>query len=191
MKKLIYTLLLATLFFASCSKTEEDEIFNPSLTANKVLLLKVDYLKNAFEGGKELTFSQAATSFTITTEYKSPGDFGNIKLTYKELNEKLFDGSIIWMGRGEISFPKNLIEPKHFEAAANYNIVYPVGFENIFNPNNQTFNYTPIWLSVHHYQKVREYLTSNPQAKAKIFLYTPSVGVGNPADWDWIIILKN
>ena len=113
------------------------------------------------------------------------------KLDYKELNEKLFDGTVIWMGKGQISFPTNLIEPKHFKAASNYNIVYPIGFENILNPNNQTFNYTPIWLSVQHYQKVREYLSSNPQATAKLFLYTPSVGIGNPADWDWIIILKN
>jgi hypothetical protein len=95
------------------------------------------------------------------------------------------------MGKGEMSFPTNLIEPKNFEVAQIFNIVYPKSFENIFNPNNQTFNYTPIWLSVQHYTKVREYLESNPQANAKIFLYTPSVGVGNPADWDWIIILKN
>ncbi len=155
------------------------------------MLLKVDYITNTFEGGKELTFSEPTPTFTITTDYKSPGDFGSIKLIYKELNEKLFDGTIIWMGKGQISFPTQLIEPKEFSVIKTYDILYPVGFENIFDPNNQTYDYTPMWLKVQHLAKVREYLKSNPKAKAKIFLYTPSVGVGNPADWDWIIILKN
>lgn len=193
MKKLIYLLFLTSLVLSSCSKTEQEvELFNPSTTANKVLLLKVDYLTHTFEGGKELTFSSPATTFTITTDYKSPGDFGSIKLIYKELNEKLFDGSIIWMGKGQINFPTNLITPEYFgPPASTYDIAHPAGFENIFNPDNQTYNYTPIWLKVQSYAKVREYLKSNPSATAKIFLYTPSVGIGNPADWDWIILLKN
>ncbi len=193
MKKLLYSLLLTTILFLSCAKTEQvDGMFNPSLTANKVLLLKVDYLTNTFEGGKELTFSSPTSTFNITTVYKSPGDFGNIKLVYKELNEKLFDGSIIWMGKGQINFPKDFIDPKYFNPpVSTFDIISPIAFENVFNPNNQTYNYTPIWLQVQHYPKVREYLKSNPTASAKIFLYTPSVGVGNPADWDWIILLKN
>ncbi len=193
MKKLLSLITCSILLFASCSKDEvENNSFNPSLTDNKVLLLKVDYLSNKFEGGKEFTFSKPTTTFTITTDYKAPGDFGSIKLTYKELNEKLFDGTIIWMGKGEMNFPTNLIEPKHFEANIyTDDIVTPASFENVFNPNNQTYNYAPIWFNVQHYPKVREYLKSNPTANAKIFLYTPSVGIGNPADWDWIIILKN
>ncbi|RYG18593.1 MAG: hypothetical protein EOO07_08600 [Chitinophagaceae bacterium] len=193
MKKFTYLFLLTTFLFLSCSKIEQiDDMFNPSLTANKVLLLKVDYLTNTFEGGKELTFTSSASTFTITTDYKSPGDFGNIKLTYKELDEKLFDGTIIWMGKGQINFPTDLIAPKYFEPqVSSLDFVNPIGFENIFNPNNQTHNYTPIWSKIQHLPKVREYLKSNPTATVKIFLYTPSVGAGNPADWDWIILLKN
>ena len=192
MKNLILSLFLTATLFLSCSKTEKEYgIFNPSLTDNKVLLLKVDYLTNKFEGGKELTFSQPSSTFTITTDYKSPGDFGSIKLTYKELNEKLFEGTIIWMGKGQMNFPTDLIDPKKFELVKTYDIVSPAGFENILDPNNQTYDYSPIWLKVQHYSKVREYLKSNPKATAKIFLYTPSVGVGNPADWDWVILLKN
>lgn len=179
------------MLFFSCSKIEQDDPFNSSLTANKVLLLKVDYLTNTFEGGKELTFNQPTTTFTITTDYKSPGDFGSIKFTYKELNQPLFDGTIIWMGKGQMTFPNNLIDPKQFELVKTYDIVYPKGFENIFNPNNQTYDYSPIWNKVQMLSKVREYLKSNPGATAKIFLYTPSVGIGNPADWDWILLLKN
>lgn len=192
MKNLIAVLLLTSVIFLSCAKIESEEVlFNSSLTDNKVLILKVDYLTHIFEGGTELTFQKSTPTFTITTDYKSPGDFGSIKLTYKELNEKLFEGTIIWMGKGLIGFPSTFINPEKFNVANTYDVVYPIGFENIFNPNNQTYNYSPIWHQVQQYAKVREYLRSNPKATVKIFLYTPSVGIGNPADWDWIILLKN
>ena len=56
MRKLILLLALITTLFISCSK---DDFFNSSLTDNKVLLLKIDYLTNTFEGGKELTFKES------------------------------------------------------------------------------------------------------------------------------------
>jgi len=46
-------------------------------------------------------------------------------------------------------------------------------------------------MSVQSLVKVREYLSKNPKTPVKLFLYTPSVGAGNPEDWDWIIFLKN
>ena len=97
------------------------------------------------------------------------------------------------MGKGQINFPTELIDPKKFNVANTYDIVYPIAFDNIFplSTSNQTYDYSTIWLKVQHLAKVREYLKSNPKAAVKIFLYTPSVGVGNPADWDWIILLKN
>jgi hypothetical protein len=39
--------------------------------------------------------------------------------------------------------------------------------------------------------KVRQYLISNPTGVVHLYLYTPSVGFGNPADWKWIILMKN
>ncbi|MGF1924234.1 MAG: hypothetical protein ACQUHE_08640 [Bacteroidia bacterium] len=189
MKKLLFLSLFMFLF--SCTKTETDEHFNPSSTANKLLLLKIDYLTNKFEGGKELTFQSSTPTFSIETIYQIPGDFGNIKFVYKELHQPLFDGSIVWAGKGEMKFPTNWIAPKHFESADTFDVIYPNRFENIFNPNNQTYDYTKLWLKVQQYQKVRAYIMSNPNASVKLFLYTPSVGVGNPADWDWIMMLKN
>src|SRR5688572_13583353 len=66
---------------------------NPSTPGggdNKVLLLRVDNVTGAFEGGKELTFD-AATTFTIGYDYVSPADFGSVKLLYDELDEPFFD----------------------------------------------------------------------------------------------------
>lgn len=189
MKIKLNFLVVLVLIFSSCNdKGENGQIINE----NKVLILKVDYLTKNFEGGKELSFSKVTPTFTIETAYKAPGDFGNIKLTYKELNETLFDGDIIWMGKGEINYPKNFLNANQFLITPNKDKVYPnAGFKNLLDFNNLDDDFQTVWNSVQNVLKVRQYLLNNPNAKVQYFLYTPSVGVGNPADWDWIIFLKN
>lgn len=176
---------LSICLFSACEEKEDSR-------NSKLLMLKVDYLTNNFEGGKETIFSEQTSTFTITTQYDSPGDFGNIRLTYQELNEIIFDGSIIWMGKGEISIPQNILPANRFNRVLTEDFVYPSGgFENVFSTSEEDYDYSQIWSSVQGLVKVREYLNSNPNASVKIFLYTPSVGVGDPADWDWIIFIKN
>jgi hypothetical protein len=96
------------------------------------------------------------------------------------------------MGLVKMNFPANLQPAADFNAVITTDIVHPInGLQNVFNPNNETYDYTKIWMSIQYLVKVREYLKSNPNESVKIFLYTPSVGVGNPADWYWIIYIKN
>ncbi|KUK78350.1 MAG: hypothetical protein XD92_0370 [Proteiniphilum acetatigenes] len=160
-------------------------------TPGQVLMLKVDYTTNRFEGGTEFHFSRSTDDFTIENEYKEPGDFGNVKLRYKELNEPLFEGTIHWMGLGEMLFPEKLEPARNFDRLVTEDIVYPVnGFEDVFNPLNLDLEYDAAWFAVQNLVKAREYLRANPAQKVKLFLYTPSVGEGNPEDWDWIIYLK-
>lgn len=162
------------------------------ITGNKVLLLKVDFQTNTFEGGKELTFAKEIETFTITNVYVSPGDMGSIKLMYSELNDSLFSGTILWMGKGEMTYPKDLLKADQFESVVTLDYITPkAGFENVFNPDDKTYDYNKVWSSVQALVKARQYLRSNPDATVKLFLYTPSVGMGNPADWDWIMFLKN
>lgn len=156
-----------------------------------VLMLKVDYTTDTFEGGAEFNFSKKADNFTIVNEYVEPIDFGSVKLIYKEFNETLFNGTIHWMGLGEMTYPEKLVSPKAFKIDPNKDLIYPKsGFEDVFNPNNHKYEYEKAWLSIQNLMKVREYLKANPTQKVKVFLYTPSVGVGNPLDWDWFIYLK-
>lgn len=185
--KILAIIILISIF--SCKK----EVIKKAIsTTNNVLILKVDYLTNTFEGGKELTFNQSAQSFSIINQYKVPADFGNIKLIYQELNETLFDGTIIWLGTGQINFPHNIEPSNQFSIVNTTDTIYPInGFQNVFNLDNKVYDYSKVWLSIQNKIKVREYLKSNPNATVKLFLYTPSVGIGNPADWDWIIFLKN
>ena len=191
MKNKILTFTAIILTLISCSK-DNDGTITPTTNSNNVLVLKVDYNTNQFEGGKELSFTNTTYNMTVTNQYVSPSDFGSIKLKYQELNETLFDGTIVWAGLGQINYPQNLLNANQFDRVMTDDYVTPIsGFENVFNPNNSTYNYNTIWTSVQSLVKVRQYLNSNPNATVKIFLYTPSVGVGNPAEWDWIIFMKN
>jgi hypothetical protein len=164
---------------------------NNSSNENKILLLKMDYTTNTFEGGKELLFQQPSETFTVTDDYKSPGDFGSIKLFYSEINETLFYGTIVWMGCGKISYPENWLPAEDFARTVTADYVFPAnGFENIFNPQNDIFDYDMVWRYIQNIIKAREYLQSNPSQRVKLFLYQPSVGDGNPKDWKWILFLK-
>ena len=188
----IVLLAIAIIMISACAKDKCVGQQRHNSIPNKLLTLKVDFLTNKFEGGKETVYNANTSTFTITNEYYPPTDFGNIKLRYKELNEIIFDGDIIWMGRGEIRYPQNLLPANDFDTtSSNIPIIPTSGFENVFNPYNDSIDYMPIWNSVQKLTKVREYLRTNNNISVKLFLYTPSVGAGNPADWDWIIFLKN
>lgn len=185
--KTFIALSLVVLICHSCSNNDDFTITDNS---NKVLLLKVDYETNTFEGGKEFEFNTPANGMTLTTEYLTPADFGSIKLSYQEISETIFMGTIEWNGLGQMNYPSTLLLANQFESVSTTDVVYPIGFENVFNPNNTTYEYNSVWIAVQKLVKVRQYLISNPNATVKIFLYTPSVGYGNPADWDWIIFMK-
>lgn len=206
MKKIILSVSLLALL-ASCSGDDANSPVNqqpettfstenpanPGGGENKVLMLRVDHDTFAFEGGKELTFD-AASTFTIASEYVSPGDFGSVTLLYDELDQPLFDGTIIWMGLGEMSFPSALDAADSF-ATIEDGVVQPElsQFEEIEyaegdfgEPDHQS-----IWTAIKNIELVKEYRDANPEAKVSLFLYAPSVGIGNPAEWDWFVILKN
>lgn len=176
----------------SCDKNEEPETQGET---NKLVLLKVDFLTNVFEGGKELEFS-ASSNFTISSTYQAPGDFGSIQLYYSELNEIIFDGTIIWMGTGTMTYPTEIDLPNTFSTTSN-NLPLPnvSMFENVmydeFAYYPDIIEYSNIWNSINNLEIVSDYRNSNPNGKINLFLYTPSVGVGNPAEWDWYIYLKN
>ncbi len=191
MKKYVFLLFIFLSLFTSCN---EDSVSNSedNCTTNKVLLLKVDYLTHTFEGGKETEFPENSSAFTITSQYITPSDFGNIKLKYDEIDEIVFDGDIVWMGLGQINYPQNLLLANQFEVVLTADVVFPTtDFLHILPEPNQVYDYNQVWMAVQNLVKVRQYLISNPNGVVKLYLYTPSVGIGNPADWKWIVLMKN
>ena len=194
MKNLILILGMSALFTA-CSDDSGTPLLNDPVMDNKVLLLKVDLQTNAFEGGKELVFS-GLDGFTLTTQYNSPADFGDITLTYEEADADIFAGTIVWAGTGHMTYPETLDATNSFATVAQPAPMPAIdGFELVeydeFNYYPEVIDYDAIWDAVDNLQLVKEYRAENPNAKVKLFLYTPSVGIGNPEEWDWFIILKN
>jgi len=184
MRRVVIILSLVTLFTVSCEKDEQDSY------VSSVLMLAVDYTTNTFLGGKELGFSEKSETFTISYEYAPPGDFGHIKLFFEEINEMLFYGTIHWMGLGRMEFPQNLLNANQFKTVMTDDLVGPKnGFEQLFPQSEISDDYELVWGKVQHLVKAREYLRSNPEQVVKVFLYTPSVGAGNPEDWYWVIFL--
>ena len=191
MKKALFIFFIFVSLFSSCSE-ETTPVNNTTNEPNKVLLLKVDYLTNTFQGGKETTYTENSNTFTISHQSVPAADFGNIKLKYNEINQILFDGDIIWMGLGQIHYPQNMLAANQFGAVLTADVVFPTtNFNPILSQPNLGNNYNQVWMAVQNLVKVRQYLISNPTGVVYLYLYTPSVGVGNPADWKWIILMKN
>ncbi len=194
MKAYNYTIFcLLALLVAGCTDANNTAETLPIDTANNVLLLKVDYETTTFEGGTELTFESDAP-LTITHNYQAPGDFGGIQLYHENLEAMLFDGSIIWMGVGERTYPETLLPATSFAtgsamtmpAETNFEpVLYTEGLETIL-----TTEYAAIWEAIANVTIVNTYRTANPDASIYVFLYTPSVGVGDSADWDWYVYMQ-
>jgi hypothetical protein len=167
-------------------------LFTFPVFSAEVLLLKLNYVDNQFEGGKKLEFAHPAETFSITTVYGSPGDFGWIKLYFSEIDELLFHGEIFWMGCGDIVYPTDWKHPDEFIRTDAANYVFPKnGFENIWNSGFGTPDYDAVWSQVQNIIEVREILEANPEQTAKFLLYTPSAGVGDINDFKWIILLSD
>ena len=160
-----------------------------------ILICEVDYLTFRYEGFYALTVSgkqETGKEIPFVAEYEEPNDFGNIKLFYGSKNNLLLDGAIIWNGCGKLAFPEQFRAGLPTDAG----IAYP-GTERVamitengqYSPilNEREIKY--IWESVSK-QKEFQYYFTNSTKKLAIFLYTPSVGLMNPADADYLIFTE-
>ena len=160
-----------------------------------ILICKVDYLTFRYEGFYALKVSgkqETGKEIPFVAEYEAPNDFGNIKLFYGSKNNLLLDGAIIWNGCGKLAFPEQFRAGLPTDAG----IAYP-GTERVamitengqYSPilNEREIKY--IWESVSK-QKEFQYYFTNSTKKLAIFLYTPSVGLMNPADADYLIFTE-
>jgi hypothetical protein len=186
-------ILLSALVMLALAACSENDGPKEEVVGMEILLLKVDYTTNRLEGGAWLPIENSPETFTTRIEYNEPGDFGGIKVYFSEIDELLFHGDIIWMGRGDIIYPDTWLDAEEFEHVPTYDYFTPrSGFEYIFNPGNAIYNYEfPEWRAAQGLVEVRRILRADPQQVVKLFLYTPSVGAGNPADWKWIIFLAD
>lgn len=186
MKRLVY--LFSLLLLLSCDSSDNPKIVVcPPDGASMVVVLTVDYTTNDFTGG--YTVAMPGNTLEMACDYKSPGDFGSVAWYNKADETQLFAGTIVWMGVGEQTFPEKTLPPTAFgkqDVAKEMPEIIPL-FHDEFDVRDDDFDYTPIWKAVENLQCVNRAEVSTP---VYVYLYRPSVGVGNPADWYWVIFLK-
>ena len=194
-KAFLFLIAAAMLVFVGCSNICDDNPNEPqNPTGTSILMLIVDYTTNEFVGGKELHFDKKSPTFTITSEYQSPGDFGWIKLYYSEIDELIFHGHIVWKGCGAIEFPTEILKAEKFKKVFTKDLRYPKNFEPVFPVDTFGIKEYPnstiekAWLSIQRLVKTREYLLS--AEKVKVYEWQPSVGCGDIADRKWIFFLN-
>ena len=77
-----------------------------------ILISKVDYLTFQYKGFYALNVTDKlddGLEIPFLADYRPPGDFGSIKLYYRNTDNLLFDGTIIWAGCGSLLFPDSQI----------------------------------------------------------------------------------
>jgi len=190
---------IGALLLGSCKKNTDSGVPSSPYGA-KMILLKVDYQTGKFEGGKIFTYpkgSYVADSIPVKEIAKPAGDFGNITLKYVPTSDTVFFGTVIWMGKGQMMPPKTLDDPNTF-VLVQTSVLTPDTNKVKYYGAARQLPYSPgqsfvsIWNAVAGLQVTAEAIGVN-HAKVGLFLYTPSVGIGDPADWDyyWLLYIRN
>lgn len=166
----------------------------PNSLKGNMVMLQVDHETYAFEGGHEQQFFRAdpnIDSIPLMMHYTPPGDFGGVGIYYSPTGETVFAGSIIWMGLGKMEHPKSLKPadqyhlsrtPAQMPDSADIQFLH-----HVREPNHGNIDYKQIWNSIKHLQITRQYMEKG--ATVAIYKYTPSVGIGDPKDWNYMVFL--
>ncbi len=190
----IALLLLSGLQGCDMNDYERPELIICPEVSEMIMAFAVDYTTNKFLHGFMQPLPGQVDSFALVADYKSPGDFGSITWTEKNTGKKIFSGTIIWMGKGEQTFPEG---PNN--KAASYEVgEKPVDMPPLIRltngsewdrPDADKPDYTSVWSAISSRTAVNQCIAWNPKAPVYIYLYQPSVGVGNPADWYWLVFM--
>ncbi len=160
-----------------------------------ILISKVDYLTFRYKGFYALKVTDKLNKgdeIPFVSDYHAPSDFGYIKLYYRNTDNLLMDGSIVWSGCGALTFPD------HFRAGLPMDAGLPYPGQSRFAYINDGGHYETvtdeeelkyIWKSVSKQKEFQHYY-ANSSKKVAVYLYTPSVGVGDPADAYYLVFTE-
>lgn len=141
-------------------------------------------------------YGQALSPELATDEhvfYSAPGDFGGVGVVSVNTGLSVFGGSIIWMGTGELTWPRDAWEPAlkampdctldSFPKWTGYDLVGGVAAQTAaFGEALQAVWTTLLPLGVAEVQPIRS---------AVVLRYPRSVGMFNPATAEWIVLLDS
>ena len=124
--------------------------------------------------------------------YVATSDFGNYTLKSAPTNEVIFDGPIGWMGGSydlPLEFDSSDYETTTLNPTIDFNeIEYFLPTAEILAYEGYTnFDYSSVWNAVKNLQVTNDCLDNN--GKIGFFLYTPGVGVFQPENAYWLVML--
>lgn len=160
-----------------------------------ILISKVDYQTFQYKGFYAMNVSGKVNDdsfIPIISEYQSPGDFGYIKLYYRNTDNLLLDGTIVWNGCGQLTFPESFRAGLPLQEA----ISFPgtehfarLGEDGQYTETVNEWEMKHIWQSV-SYQKEFQHYFGNSTKKVAVYLYAPSVGMFDPYEAYYLVFVE-
>ncbi len=170
-----------------------------------ILIAKVDYMTFEYGGFYSMNVTNKqneGNEIPFLAEYMSPGDFGYIKFYYRDETNLLMDGSIIWAGCGALNFPETFVKGNSSstyvpEYTMKRSLSFPsdrisyIGVDGSYtqdvDESDNDLGY--IWQTLSAQDEFMSYYEQTSK-KVAVFLYQPSVGVGDPYEWYYLVFVE-
>lgn len=162
-------------------------------------ILIVDFMTYQFESANISYYLKCnnycdADSLPFSMYFDSWWDYAHVYFHYKYDSSLLFQGSIIWMGFGNISYPTNFIPSQNFQYLTN-SVSLPANAE--YYNTTIAGNYCTwaeymqraqiAWHSIDSLELTN--IFAEKQFRVGLYGYSRTEGVFNPYNADWIIFL--
>ena len=196
-----YTKWLELRIYNARAGQPADEFTESDLQAadlqKNILISKVDYLTFRPKGFYAMNVQNPVSTgneIPFVAQYQPPGDFGWFKMFYQNTDNLLAHGSIVWMGCGELTFPESFRAGHKLDSGLPYpgqsRIAY-INDEGQYCTVNaaQEVYLQRIWQTLSKQEEFQHYY-GNSHKKVAVYLYTPSMGIGEPADWYYLVFTE-
>ena len=170
-----------------------------------ILIAKVDYMTFEYGGfcSTNVTNKQnEGNEIPFFGDYMSPSDGGYVKLYYRDESNLLMYGTIIWNGCGELIYPNAFVKGGNVDT---YVPEYTMKRSLLFPSDRISYidadgNYVQdvdesdndlgyIWQTLSAQEEFMSYYEQTAK-KVAVFLYAPSVGVGDPYEWYYMVFVE-
>lgn len=182
--------ILALVLLPACNWLDDEDPAPRQVVDGRFILLQIDYQTMTFEGGKifEVTgTAPAVDSLPVFVTYTPPGDFGDLGIYSSLDSSQLFFGTIVWAGSGDRTFPAELDPVAAFATTDDVPDILPVIADINPQPQPERIDEGELWSAVNNLQIMVEAATTEGARFGWIF-YPRSVGVGDPAEWDYYLV---